>query len=165
MTYLDYILLAVLAVFFVKGIFKGLIRQVMSLAGMIAGLVLAWKFYPVIAVWGVKLGIHQTISMIISFAIIYVLVIVITRLLTKLLDKTIKFLFLGWINRLAGGIFGLAEGLLLIVIILVLVSFTPLEKSVRTFEPTAPVLHFMKKLSAPFASKVEDIKLPSGKIL
>ena len=162
LSYPDYIIITVLVGFLTKGIFKGLIRQVMALIGMLTGWFLAWKFYPIVAAIGVKIGIHQTVSMIIAFAAIYAIVIIVTRLLTKIMDKTVKFLFLGWANRVSGGLFGLAEGMLLVVIVLVLMSFTPIDNALDSAYPKAPVLKFMKKMSAPFSKRFsEKVKLPS----
>ena len=160
LSYPDYIIIAVLIGFFVKGLFKGLIRQIMALIGMLTGWFLAWKFYPFVAAIGVKIGIPQTVSMIIAFAAIYAVVIIVTHLLTKIMDKTVKFLFLGWANRIFGGLFGLAEGVLLVIIILVLISFTPIDKALENSYPHAPVMTFMKKLSAPFSKKFTKVKLP-----
>jgi membrane protein required for colicin V production len=70
--------------------------------------------------------------------------------LSKLLSKTAKILLLGWLNRLLGAVFGLLEGILLVVIVLFLVSFTPYERTVRSIMPNAPVVKFMKNLMSPF---------------
>lgn len=165
LSYPDYIIISVLIGFFVKGLFKGLIRQIMALIGMITGWFIAWQFYPFVAAIGIKIGIHQTVSMIIAFAAIYAVVIIVTRILTKIMDKTIKFLFLGWANRISGGLFGLAEGMLLVIIILVLISFTPIDKALQNSYPDAPVMTFMKKLSTPFSKKFTKVKLPFDKFI
>ena len=155
MTYADYIILGVLAFFLIKGLFKGLINQVMSIAGMIAGLILAWKFYPPVSEFGTGAGIPQTVSMTISFILIYAAVVFIAKFLGKTLHKLAKALFLGWINRLAGAVFGFIEGLLLITILLVLVSFTPMNKELDKVREVSPVLTMMQQIAAPFSEKID----------
>ena len=153
MVIFDYIILALLAGFLLKGIFKGLIRQVLALGGMIAGVLLAWQFAPVVSALGIELGIPSTASMIIAFVLIYAAAAYTAKLLTSVLEKIFKVLLLNWLNRLAGGVFGLLEGILLVVIILIILSFTPLERSIQSSLPRAPVLKMMKELTEPFTRK------------
>lgn len=158
MTYVDYIILGGLAFFLVKGYFKGLINQVMSIAGMISGLIIAWKFYPLVSQFGTDLGIPETVSMVISFILIYAAVVFIAKFLGKILHKLAKALFLGWVNRLAGALFGLIEGLLLITILLVLISFTPLNRTMEDLKKDSPVLDFMHRIAAPFSEEIDNSK-------
>lgn len=157
MTYIDYIILIVIAIFVIKGYKQGLIKQVMAFIGMAAGLVIAWKFYPVVSLYGVKFGIPSTISMIISFALVFFVVLVISNLLGKFLHKALEIIFFGWLNRVTGAIFGLIEGVLLIAIIFVLISFTPLREPVLNIEGKAPVVNFMKQIASPFSEKIQEL--------
>jgi membrane protein required for colicin V production len=165
MTYLDITILAILLGFLIKGIAVGLLKQVFSIMGLVVGLALAWKFCPVVSDFGIRVGIHRTISMIIAFLLIYIIVASIARSLGNFAHKTVEALFLGWINRFVGGIFGLIEGVLFIVIILVLISFTPLNKQIQKMEGRAPVLQQMRKLAKPFSEKLLEVKLPPSKFV
>ena len=158
MTYFDYIILGFLVVFLVKGVRQGLIKQVTAIIGLVGGLILAWKFYPLLSEWVVKAGIHPTVSAVISFAVIYIAVAVVVKIFGSALDSAAKKLFLGWVNRAAGAVFGLVEGALIVVIILVLVSFTPLEIKVRKMVPTSPVLKQMKRIAEPFSARCKDFQ-------
>ena len=87
MTYVDYIILGILVLFTIKGLFKGLVHQVMTLVGLIAGLLLAWQFYPVIAGIAMKIGINPLVSSVVAFIAIYIAVVVTARILAELSDK------------------------------------------------------------------------------
>jgi membrane protein required for colicin V production len=160
MTYIDYIILAVLLLFFFKGLKSGLIRQVLSLVAIILGFILAWKFYATVSVLGVKLGIPQYFARIGAFALIYILVVIFFHFLAVILEKIFKFIPLGWLNRLLGAVFGLGEGVILVIIVLVVLSFTPVQKSIETKIPKSPVLKFMEQLASPFQHKAGKIKSP-----
>ncbi|MBL7191195.1 CvpA family protein [bacterium] len=158
MTYIDYIVLLILAGFLVKGVFQGLIKQVMTIIGLIAGLALAWKFYPLLSPYAVKIGIPHAIAIVIAFVTIYVVVMVTIRIIANLIHKTVKFLFLGWINRVLGGLFGFLEGCLLIMILLTLLSFTPLQKIVSGQLQYSPTLKIFTQLVQPFAGRAEEFR-------
>jgi len=153
MTYLDYIILFILLVFLVKGAYQGFIKQVLTIAGWIAGIILAWLFYPVLAIEVIKIGLPSVLAVVISFLLIYAAVVYTTKLLSQALSKTAKMLFLGWLNRLLGAVFGLLEGFLLVIIVLFLVSFTPYERSIRSAAQRAPVVKIMKNIVSTFVSK------------
>lgn len=156
MTYVDYIILGILVLFTIKGLFKGLVHQVMTLVGLIAGLLLAWQFYPVIAGIAMKIGINPLVSSVVAFIAIYIAVVVTARILAELLGKAIKFLLLGWLNKLAGGVFGLIEGLLFITIALVLISSTPLQPQIDKYRAKSPILNYMQEFAAPFSEKINE---------
>ncbi len=158
MTYIDYTIIAILGLFLIKGFFRGFINQVMSIIGLAAGLFIAWKFYPFVSSFGVNIGIHPTVSMVISFILIYTIVAVITRTLGKLIDQVVKKLFLGGLNKIAGAAFGLIEGTLIIAIILILLSLTPLEAKLQKMRQNAPMLDLMQQLAKPFSAKITDAK-------
>ena len=158
MTVFDYIILVILVFFIIKGYRQGFVKQAMAFIGMAAGLVLAWKFYPFVSAYGIKLGISSTISMIVSFILIYWLVQVISHLLGNVLHKTLKAIFFGWLNKIAGGALGMVEGALLVVIILVLISFTPLREPVLNVESgKAPIVKILKKIASPFSQKIKEL--------
>ncbi len=159
MTYIDYIILGVLAFFLIKGVRLGLIRQLTAIAGLACGLLLAWKFYPALSKYVASVGIHSTVSAVISFAVIYIVVAMVARALGGALNKAAKKLFLGGVNRILGGIFGLLEGALVVLLILVLVSFTPIESKLRSMASSAPVLQQMKRIAEPFSAKCRDLPI------
>jgi membrane protein required for colicin V production len=62
----------------------------------------------------------------IAFLLIAVLVMVVAGLVGSVLSKTFQKIGLGWLDSLAGGAFGLLQGVLLVtIIILVAVAFFP----------------------------------------
>ena len=130
MNYIDIILCVPILWGLYKGFSKGLIIEAASIIAL--GL----------AVWGgIKFSdfltgyIHAHVSWdtkylpVISFAVIFLGILILVYAIAKLIERVVKAVSLGFVNKLAGGIFGMLKfGLILSVIIFVL---NAIEKNIR----------------------------------
>ena len=129
-TLVDVILIALLLVFVIAGFFLGLIQGVGALVGVVVGHWAAGQFYQPIAEWltPVLLG-HGTTANIIAFIFLFILINRVIAFAFYLINKIFKLAsiipFLGTINKTAGAILGLVEGVLIIgTILFVVAKFT-----------------------------------------
>ncbi len=106
---LDIIILAGLVFSAFLGLRRGLIKSVLSLAGLIVGVVLASNFYGLLAKTLTFIPSENTAN-IVAFIIILVVVIIIANVLSALLKFAIKAVMLGWVDHLGGAIFGFLMG-------------------------------------------------------
>lgn len=126
MTLVDWIVVLILACAVLGGLFQGFFRSVCSLGGLILGLVLAAWNYDRLADVLIPLARVRAIANTIAFLLIALLVMAIIGLIGNLLARAFRLLGLGWLDGLAGAVFGFFQGVLLIVIgILVIVAFFP----------------------------------------
>lgn len=111
MNWLDIVIIMVIAVFTFLGLRTGLIRAVLSLAGLIVGIVLAGRYY---VTFSEQLSFisQANVAKIVAFIIILVGVLIIARVLAWLLKRITSLLMLGWVNRIGGAVFGLVLGAL-----------------------------------------------------
>ncbi len=109
MSWLDVIIVIVIAVFAFLGLRMGIIKAVLSLAGLIVGVVLAGRYY---APFSEQLTFSSSanIAKIVAFAVILIGVMVIARVVAGLLKRVVSVLMLGWVDRVGGAIFGLVLG-------------------------------------------------------
>jgi membrane protein required for colicin V production len=109
MNWLDIVLIVALAIPTFLGLRQGLIKAVLSLVGLIVGVILAGNFYQTL---GQMLGFfpNPDIANIVAFAIILVAVFVIASILSRLLRFLVSLVLLGWVDRLSGAILGLLIG-------------------------------------------------------
>jgi membrane protein required for colicin V production len=109
MNWLDIVIIIVLIVSVFSGLKNGIIKSVLSLAGLIIGVVLAGRYYLPLAE---KLSIipHEGATKIIAFVIILGVVMTIFWIIGELLTKVISAIMLGWVNRLGGAILGVVLG-------------------------------------------------------
>ncbi len=124
---LDIVILVVLTGFVVKGLLRGLLKEVCSLAGLFVGTFLAFQYHGLLAEqllqkvdWPVPVVIALT------FTLLFVCTMILFLALGFLLSRFIKLLFLGGFNRVIGGFFGLAQGLLLLAVVIFALSLRPL---------------------------------------
>ncbi len=109
MHWLDIVLLVALVFPTFMGLRQGLIKAVLSLVGLIIGVILAGNFYEQLA--GL-LGFisNPDIANVVAYVLILVVVLVAATLLAKLLKTVIKAVMLGWVNNLGGAVFGFLIG-------------------------------------------------------
>ena len=126
LTLVDWIIVIILAGSVLTGLARGFFRSVFSLIGLLAGVALAsWNYWRLAAI--LKRFVHSVeIADVVAFLIIAGIVMIAAAILGSLLAKLFEKVGLGCLDRLAGGIFGFAQGLVFVTIcILVTVAFFP----------------------------------------
>jgi len=114
--WLDVILIIILGLTFILGLVKGLIRQVLGLAGVIVGLVVASRNYGWLS-WKIHSWVESDFwRNCLSFLLIFILIVLLSWLLGVLLGKLMKGP-LSLFNHVSGAVFGLIKGLLICAVI------------------------------------------------
>lgn len=149
MNTLDIVILAVLAAFLLKGLWRGLLREVCAVAGLLAGAILAFRFCsPLGEVLSAAVKLPPKAAAVVSFLALFVSTVLFFAVLGFLLSRFVRLLFLGGLNRVAGGLFGLTEGVLLLAIVLFGVSQIDLPgafgRSFRDSRLAPPFVHLGK---------------------
>lgn len=126
MTAVDWGVVIILACAVLAGLVQGFFRSVCGLLGVILGLVTAAWNYGKVASLFLPLVKIPAIANTIAFLLIAIVVMAVIGLIGNLLAKTLRLLGLGWLDGLAGAVFGFFQGALLVIIgILVVVAFFP----------------------------------------
>ncbi len=122
MNYIDIIIAIPLLWGLYKGFTKGIILEAATLIALGLAIWGAVKFHDFVTVW-MRESLNWTSKYmpVISFALIFIGVLVLVFAIAKLLEKIIKAVALGFLNKLAGGVFGILKfGLILSVVIFLL---------------------------------------------
>jgi membrane protein required for colicin V production len=121
MNWLDIVIIILLIGSVIGGIMNGLIKSIFGLAGLIAGVILAGRFYVSLAD---HLGFisNDNTARVVAFILIFVFICVIAALLGLIFSKILSAISLGWINRFLGGLLGLLIGAIAIAAILVILT-------------------------------------------
>jgi membrane protein required for colicin V production len=132
MNLLNILIWAILLIFMVKGLMKGLIREVCSLLGLIMGSWAAFKYYPFLSA-AIRPYIHlpHYVSSVISFIIIFLAIGLLFFFLGRLLTEIFKVILLGGINRVGGLIFGFLQGSLVLCLLLFLCTTKPMPEKLK----------------------------------
>jgi membrane protein required for colicin V production len=139
MNLLDIIILTILIIFALKGLARGLVNEVSSLAGLILGGWIAYRYYPQISVPISKLlHVPAHVSAFLAFMLLLILTGVIAHILGNIITTAVRVVMLGSINRLGGLFIGAAEGALLLSMLFCIATagFMPaqLKQKIRSTE-------------------------------
>ena len=107
MTWLDWVLLALLVVSIISGLMRGLIKTAFGLAGLVVGLLLAGRYYAVLAPH-LSFIPQENLAKIAAFVIIVAVVGIIASVLGSIFKKIAAMFGLGLLDRLGGAVLGLA---------------------------------------------------------
>jgi len=135
MNWLDLVIIIIIGFTAIRSLFRGLIREIAEVAGMIAAIFLAYEYYE-------KLGNHLFVSFnvspaianIVAFAAILIGTAVAAGLLGWLLSKALKFTPINLADRLGGMGFGFIKGFLLVCILVGVLSALPFSFTYTTLE-------------------------------
>lgn len=118
---LDIILSICLAASVIQGLVKGFTDQIIALVSIILGTWAAFKFSDLVCRWaGPYLHMSGQVLHVTVFILMIIAVIVVMHLLGKVIKASIKFVMLGWLDRLLGAVFALLKATLIIGILIIL---------------------------------------------
>jgi len=127
MTLFDLVLLLILLGFVWFGLWHGLIRTISGIVAFVLSLIIASRLYETLALKILPLlKDNFNLSRILSFLLIFFIAQAIIFFIFRALNKVFDFSILKIFNRLAGALFGLVEGALIIGFILYFSSKLPL---------------------------------------
>lgn len=132
MNSIDMIIIAVLCFFMVRGIFRGLTRELAAIVGLIAGFYGAFLFYPAIVKFLPDKIATGAYANILGFAVIFCGVFLAVHLLGALIRFVLGITMLSWVDRLLGAVFGAVKGVLFLMVVFFVIT--------RFVQPTAPVI-------------------------
>ena len=123
MNWIDLILICMLALFGLRGFFRGLFREVFSLLGLIAGFMIAVAFLPSAASYAAAFWKAPPLFLKGAvFVVIFFLVYFVFSLMGWLLHRSESLLFLKTVNRAGGIAVGLGKGTAIIALMVFFLS-------------------------------------------
>jgi membrane protein required for colicin V production len=144
----DIIILVVLGIFGIRGLFNGLIMEVLSLIGLVLGFLISYKYFYYIANFMQKFKISSDYSKYISYVVTFLIVYIIIIIIAKFLSNFLKIIKLGWANRAGGFLFGVFKGGILIGVLLTLIlAHIQHESSFKESMKKAPVTNYLLQIT------------------
>ena len=153
MTWLDYAVGAVLLFCILLGLWRGLVREVVSILGWVIAFLAANLFAgPLGQALPTDIPTPE-LRVAVAFVAIFVCSLIVTTLIGLLLSKMVKAVGLEGLDRTLGALFGTAKGVLILVAIALLAGLTnaprqsywrdsiagePLARCALAFKPLLP---------------------------
>ncbi|MCF8092799.1 MAG: CvpA family protein [Desulfotignum sp.] len=141
----DLVVLVIVMFCMIRGLFRGLIREVSGIVGIIAGFYGAFTYYWILSPHLAFLIQSPATRHLTGFCILFCGILILVGLLAALIRRILHLVFLGWVDRTFGMIFGTAKGALIVsVLFVMLTAFVPAG--------IAPVM--AKSESAPYLARI-----------
>jgi membrane protein required for colicin V production len=165
---LDILIIIILAYGLIRGIFRGMIKEISSIIGVLAGFYAAYSYYPLLA----KTLDHWITSVvvlnIISFTFIFCFVFFIISLIGVVIKYLMNLASMGWFDRILGLAFGCIKGILIVSVILVaLTAFLPKGAPIIKTSFLAPhvtmisekmAIVISKEMKQSYTAKIKEFK-------
>lgn len=164
----DILVVIILGYGLVRGLFRGLVKEVASIIGVLGGFYLAYSYYRNLGAYLGWFTSSQSYQMIIGFLIIFCGVLILVAALAMIIKYLMKIAYMGWADRIGGVVFGLVKGILIVaVIFLILTAFLPKDAGLLRKSLLAPyisgvseklALIVSKEMKTNFITRLKDLK-------
>ena len=162
----DIVVICVVGLLTALGLWKGMVRQLVTLAGVIAGYIVAIKLYEPVST--LLPNIHPGTAKVISFLALFIACIIASWIIGWIVEKIVKISGLGLLNRIGGGLLGFLKAYLIVsVAVMILIAFLPTDnglfKNSLTLKYILPGANVIKNIISPnvktkYDDKVEKVK-------
>ena len=124
MSALDIAIVVVLVLSMAWGIWRGFVREFMSLAGWVLAFLAANAVAAPLGELLPASWAREEVRVLIGFVVVFVVVLSATTLVAMLLAKLFKAAGLGSVDRTLGGLFGLARGVVILLALTIAAGLT-----------------------------------------
>jgi len=124
MTWLDYAIIAVLAISIVWSALRGVVREIISLGGWVIAFLAANLFAGPLAEHLPQLVAGATLRALVAFLAIFIFALILTALVGMLMSRLVNAVGLGAADKGLGALFGLARGMIVVLVAALLAGLT-----------------------------------------
>ena len=128
MTIFDYAVLIIIASSVLVSVVRGFTREALSLAGWLIAFLAANALSGVVSEWFAPLVKDASLRVLAAFIAVFVVTLILTSLTAMAVSRMLKNAGLGLEDRLLGGFFGFARGLLIVLVIVLAGGLTALPR-------------------------------------
>lgn len=139
--WIDYVILAVIGLSVLISIIRGFVREALSLATWIAAFWVAFHYLDGVRDLLASYIHTPSIQYGAAFLILFVLMLVMGNIVSYLIAKMVDITGLSGTDRVLGSVFGFGRGVLLVSVMLLLMSFTPMTKD-KWWQESLLIAHF-----------------------
>jgi membrane protein required for colicin V production len=138
---LDIVIISIIGISGLVGIFRGLVRELMSLVGWIVSAWLAWRFASLFAPVFDSIIQSPDVRMAAAFISIFLASLVSFALLSHFISKIMSQSALKGMDRTLGMLFGVLRGAIIVAVLAMLIQSTQFAKESWWIESLVPKKH------------------------
>lgn len=128
MTWLDYVVLAILAASVLWGIWRGLVREVISVAAWVLAFLGANMFAGPLGEMLPEALPTPEVRVLVAFIVLFIVILAICTLLGRQLSRLVRVAGLGELDRSLGGVFGIVRALLIVLAFALVAGLTAMPR-------------------------------------
>jgi membrane protein required for colicin V production len=128
MTLFDYAVLGILGASVLLSVMRGFVREVLALAGWVVAFFAATLMSGTVAGWLAGTIADESIRVLVAFVIVFLVTLLSMSLLALAVSGLMRKAGLGLEDRLLGGFFGFARGMLIVMALVLLAGLTGLPR-------------------------------------
>lgn len=133
MSRIDIIILIIAGLGAIHGFMKGFVLSITSLLGLILGYYLSVRFGWIIEGYLVgEGGVSNPLYQVLAFVLCFLLVVIIMYFIGKSIETMLEMASLGCVNRIAGAMFGIFKGLLLVAALIYVMELADVKSVLIT---------------------------------
>jgi membrane protein required for colicin V production len=164
----DTIITIILGYCLIRGFFRGLIKEISSIIGVMGGFYAGYTYYLNISKPLSAWISNPAYAKILGFMLLFCGVFIFVSILGVIIKYLMNIAFLGWVDRICGVFFGIAKGILICsVLLMILTAFlpkgTPMIKDSLLAPHVSRVSEIMaqlvsKEMKQEFSTKIVELK-------
>ncbi len=146
MNILDILIAVIVGFCLIRGIFRGIIKELTSIVGVFVGFFVAFSYYPIVAHVLSRFIVNKSFLNIVSFFLAFTVLFLAVGLVGVVLKHLFKAFALGWADRVFGATLGLVKAVLIVSVLLVpLTTFLPQKSHVIRDSFLAPYVSIISE--------------------
>jgi len=158
MNYIDIVILVLLGIFGIGGLRKGLITEVATLIGLCIGLYGAFHFSDFTANKLVQwVEIDPKYLNVIAFVVTFLVLAIAVNFLGRLVKKMVQAINLGFIDKLGGFIVGMAKGVLICSLVVMLLNSLEINNIIKDKDKERSLLYPYIEQTVPYVYQGFDL--------
>ncbi len=118
----DIVIIVVTSFCLIRGLFKGLIGEISGIIGVVAGFYGAYTYYAMVSEYAAGWIENPSIRNLAAFFLLFCAILIAISLISVLIRKLLSLVFLGWVDRTFGLVFGAAKGILIASVLLIMIT-------------------------------------------
>ena len=168
MNQFDILIIIIFGFCLIRGFFRGFIKEISSIIGVLGGFYAAYTYYMEFATLLSGWISDKSYLYIVSFLIVFCGVFLIISIVGVVIKYILNIAFLGWIDRICGAGFGIIKATLIASVLLIaLTAFLPKGAPIVKDSMLSPHVSFIsekmakvipKDMKHQFVSKIEELK-------
>lgn len=145
MIWVDFFILAIITISALLSLWRGFVREALSLASWIAALWVAMLFFQNLAAWLARWIDTPSVRSVVAFTALFVSVVLLGGLINFLAGQLVSKTGLTGTDRALGIVFGTARGVVIVAVLVMLAGLTALPQD--TWWSQSLLLHHFQDMA------------------